>query len=455
MSDDDQLDPSAGEHQETRADALVMFGLTGDLGTKKLFPALYELAAAGRLGIPVVGVGRSEHSDDDIGSMRDDALDGYRPAGGRSVDRAVVDSIDLSYIGGDSTETSTLDAIADRLDGVSQPVVYAAIPPGIFGDVARAIAGSKLPASTRFVTEKPFGDDADSAADLYAEVTDALGTERLFIVDHFLAKSAIENMLTVRTSNALIANSMCSQFVESIELVMDETGDVDGRGSFYDSVGAVDDVLQNHLLQMLAILTMEPPIDDTDAAYHDARSALLESIRPFVADRAMFGQYSGYRDVENVADDSTTETFVAVETTIDNDRWRDVPVRLRTGKALAHDRTEATITLRCDERLGEDQIQNRVRFLVKPNASVTFELGVLDPDTHDPIPTEVYACGPEDHGDLGDYAVMLDNALAGDTRHFAHIDDVVAAWKLVAPLHAADKELVTYEPGATGASIIS
>lgn len=436
-----------------RADALVMFGLTGDLGAKKLLPALYELSAAGRLGVPVVGVGRSARSDEDLSVMLRDTLDGYRPAGGEDVDHDLAASIDISYLSGDSTEQSTFDELAERLAGRERPVVYAALPPGIFGDVARGIAASSLPGTTRLVTEKPFGDDAASARQLYDQVTDALGPDRLFIVDHFLAKSAIENMSTVRTTNPLIANSMCAQFVESIEVVMDEQGDVDGRGSFYESVGAVDDVVQNHLLQTLAVLTMERPADDSDQAYHDARSELLRAIAPFAPDRAVFGQYAGYRDHDDVADDSGVETFARVETNIDNDRWRGVPIRIRTGKALAADRTEAIITLRCDPDLGDEQVRNRIRFTIKPNASVAFDLGTLDTDTHEASPTTVYACGPDDHGELGDYAVMLDNALAGATRHFARIDDVVTAWKIVEPLHAGPKAVVAYEPGTDGASI--
>lgn len=440
MSDDLHDDPSE------RADALVMFGLTGDLGEKKLFPALYELQAAGRLGVPVIGVGRSEYTDEDLGRMLRESLDGYTPADGSSVDASVVDAIDLSYLSGDSTESATYDALADRLGSTDHPVVYAALPPGIFGDVARGIAASSFPDTTRLVCEKPFGDDVDTARSLYDEITDAMAPERLFIVDHFLAKSAIENMLTVRSSNPLIENSMCSRFVERIDIEMHESGDVDGRGSFYESVGAVDDVIQNHLLQMLAVLTMEPPADDSDEAYHAARSTLLATVVPFAPDAATFGQYDGYRDLDDVADDSTVETFAAVRTTIDNERWRDVPVTIRTGKALAADSTVATITLQPNGA----GVDNRIRFEVKPQASVTFDIARLDPDTHEPTPVSVVVCGPDDHGALGDYAVMLDNAMGGNTRHFARIEDVVGAWRVVAPLHADAPELVTYEPGSDG-----
>jgi glucose-6-phosphate 1-dehydrogenase len=435
--------------ENRRGDALVMFGLTGDLGEKKLFPSLYELAASGRLGVPVVGVGRSEYTDDDLDRMMRASLEGYTPADGSEVDPDIVDSIRLSYLSGDSTEPATYDALVERLDGAEVPVVYAALPPGIFGAVARGIAGSSLPDTTRLVCEKPFGDDVDSARELHSEITDALDSDRLFVVDHFLAKSAIENMLTVRSSNPLIENSMCSAFVERIDIEMYESGDVDGRGSFYESVGAVDDVVQNHLLQLLAVLTMEPPVDESDAAYHAARGELLATVVPFDPADAVFGQYDGYRDLDDVADDSSVETYAAVETTIDNDRWCAVPIRIVTGKALADDSTAATITLKSP---GHGSTVNRIRFGVKPEPTVSFEIGVLDTESHGIVSTTVVACGPRDHGPLADYAVMLDNALAGETRHFATVDDAIGGWRVVAPLHADPPELRIYDKGSNGPS---
>jgi len=430
-------------YRNDRADALVMFGLTGDLGDKKLFPALHELAAAGKLGVPVIGVGRSEHNDDDLRSMFRDAL-------GESYHPDVADSIDLSYVSGDSTDAATYDDLASRLVDVRLPVVYAALPPGVFGDVARGIAASALPVTTRLVAEKPFGDDARSARQLHDEIVDVLGPERLFIVDHFLAKSAVENMSTARTSNALIANSMCAQYVESIDVVMFETGGVDGRGSFYESVGAVRDVLQNHLLQLLAVLTMEAPADGTDAAFHAALVELLEAVRPFDRSSAILGQYDGYRELDDVADDSTVETFVAATTSIDNARWRDVPVTIRTGKELAQDVTSATITLRPVDGVGG--VTNRITFSVKPQSSVSIDLGVLDASSHEPTRRSVTLCEPDGHAGLSDYAVMLDNALDGGRRHFAEIDGVVAAWRVVDPLLTNSTPPVSYAPGTSGPS---
>ncbi|MEO6652494.1 MAG: glucose-6-phosphate dehydrogenase [Ilumatobacteraceae bacterium] len=432
-----------------RSDALVMFGLTGDLGHKKLLPAIYDLAVDGRLDIPVIGVGRSEHSDADLRSMLDEALADYEPAGGDPIDAAVVSSIDLTYLRGDSTETDVYDALAERLDGCRDPLLYAALPPSIFGSVARGIAASSLPPTTRLVVEKPFGDSAESARDLYDEITAELPADQLFIVDHFLAKAAIENILTVRTVNPLLDAVLDADHVDAVDVVMSETGGVDGRGSFYEGVGAIKDVVQNHMLQLLAMATMEPPADDSDDALHHARSALLEQIAPVGLGDVVLGQYDGYRELGDVADDSTVETFVSLGLTIDDPRWKGVPITLRTGKQLATDLTEVVFHLK---NVGPHSTRNgnRVRFTVKPSPSVSFDLDVIDPESHGHRPTTVFACGPVDHGSLGDYAVMFDNAMSGDDHHFAQIDGIIAAWRILEPLLTADLALDTYTPGSDG-----
>ena len=422
-----------------------MFGLTGDLGRSKLFPALYELAAAGRLGMPVIGVGRSEYSDDEIRSMFDEAL-----ADLDGVDDDVVASIDLSYLSGDSTAVDTYDRLADRLDGCRRPLVYAALPPHLFGEVASCLDRSRLPDATRLVVEKPFGEDADSARELYEAITSAVGADRLFIVDHFLAKAAIENMSVARHANALMENSLDRAHVERIDIEMSEAGGVDGRGSFYEGVGAVADVVQNHLMQTLTLVTMEAPDDDSDEAFGAAGVALLRAVRTVDPDDVVLGQYDGYPDLDDVADDSTVETFAAVTLEIDNDRWRGVPVHIRTGKRLADTSTAVTFTLR-PTSAGLHHATNRIRFTIKPDASVAFDVGILEPTTHGIESRTVYACGPEDHGPLGDYATMFDTALDGEHRHFADIDGVVEAWRILAPIVESERsadDLVVYDPGA-------
>jgi glucose-6-phosphate 1-dehydrogenase len=442
-------DRSAGSGRpHERSDALIMFGLSGDLGEKKLFPALVELAADGRLDLPVIAVGRTDLDDDTIRARLEDAVADH-PA------RDHADRVDLSYVTGDGTDPGTFDEIVRRLDGCERPTVYAAVPPAVFGDLAGALASSPLPDTTRLVIEKPFGHDADSARELYREITEHVDDQRLFAVDHFLAKASVENLLTFRAANPMIDAVMHRERVERVEVTMAEAFGVDGRGSFYESVGAIADVVQNHLLQLVAVLLMEPPADDSDDAYDTARSELLRAIDAVGHDDAVLGQYAGYRDLDDVADDSGVETYAALRLRVEGDRWRGVPVVIRTGKQLAGTTTEAIVQLAGGTGSGPP---NRFRFRFKPATAIDIELGMLDTDDgdgsdadgHGIVTRRLSACAPNGHGMLGDYATMLDGALDGDHRHFARIDDIEAAWRIVDPLRAGAAELLTYERGSMG-----
>ena len=434
---------------EQQSDALVMFGLTGDLGRKKLFPALYELASHGVLNIPVVGVGRSEHTDVELREMFHDALADHEPADGSTVDASVIDAVNLSYLSGDSAEPATFDALLTHLGDVSAPLVYAALPPDLFGDVAAGMASSDFPDAARLMVEKPFGDGVDSARELWDRIIGHVPAERLFIVDHFLAKSAIENMAVVRHVNPLIANSLDSAHVSSIDIDMSESGDVDGRGSFYEGVGAINDVVQSHLLQTMALLMMEAPDGSSVDDYRWERTALLADVDPVDPAAVVLGQYAGYRDHDGVDDNSEVETYVSMRLNVSNERWNGVPVTITTGKNLSRSSTTATFNL-SDTAPSASSVPNRIRFEIKPNPALALDIAILDGEQHEPRSTTMYACGPEDHGELGDYATMFDNARRGEQRHFADIDGVVEAWRILAPLAEADLELHTYEPGSDG-----
>lgn len=429
---------------DATADALVMLGITGDLGEQKLFPALVELARAGRLDVPVIGVGRTERSDHDVRQMLRDATE--------QSDAEVVESIDLHYVAGDAGDVETFDGVADLLDGCGLPVVYAALPPAAFGDVARCMHESRLSAAGRLVVEKPFGSDASDARRLHDTITRYVGDDRLFMVDHFLAKAAVENLLTFRTENPIIDAVMRRGVVDRIEVTMAESFGVDGRGSFYDGVGAIADVMQNHLLQLIAVLTMERPDDASTAAFDGARSALVSSIDQLDPATTVVGQYAGYSDLDDVPDETTTETFVATRMQIDNDRWAGVPILARAGKQLAATYTEAVMV--CDG----GAVPNRLRFVVKPDTSIHLEVGILAPHHNDASgvhgveAVRLTACAPTDHGPLGDYATMLDGAMRGDQRHFAQIDDVEAAWRVVDRVVADPPTLRTYPADSMGPS---
>ena len=432
-----------------RADALVMFGLTGDLGEKKLFPALGELAVAGELTHPVVAVSRSGVSVEELreriaGALAASALDdgGFDA---REAERAVA-ALDLRAVQGGVDEGATWHRIVEAVDGCERPVVYAALPPSLFATTATRVAGTGLPDTTRLVVEKPFGEDHASAMELWHDVTDQIDPARLFVVDHFLAKTVIENLLTVRARNAVIANNLLPGLVERIDVVLHESGDVDGRGSFYESVGAVRDVVQNHLLQMLAVATMQRPPDGTDAAYLRARQDALEAIRPVDPATVTLGQYSGYRELDDVADDSDVETFASLELAIDADPWRGIPVGVVTGKALHEQRTAVVFTIRSDAADG----RGRIVFDVSPSPCISIELDVIAGDDQGTRAITLAGHPDDDHEGLGDYATMLRGALRGERRHFATIDGILASWRVVDPIAEHRPDIELYEPGTDG-----
>lgn len=421
-------------------DALVVFGLTGDLGHDELLPGLVLLHATGRLGVPVVGVGRN--APDDIEQLLRDAVDPELAARtGLTVDQLVAD-IELDFVEGDATDAATWTEICERLGDVRLPVVYAALPPALLGEVAERVAASRLPDTCRLVLEKPFGEDRTSAVELHERITDQIDTTRLFLVDHFLAKPAVRNLIDVRRS-PLLDLALHAQHLESITIEFPESGGLDGRGSFYEGVGGVvPDVVQNHLLQTVACALASPPdAPSNGAAEREARVDLLRRIAPIDPSRTVLGQYEGYRELDDVDDDSRVPTFVSAELVVDDDRWRDVPVRLRTGKRVADG------AFAVDWRLRGDGFARSVRAQIKPHASVQIDLPELDPHTHGTVTAT--ACTPvrADHGALDAYATVLGDALTGERHHMTSIDEVVEAWRIVEPILGPTDDLRTYAPG--------
>lgn len=426
-----------GARDAGRSDALVIFGITGDLGEKKLLPALLELQAEGLLPPAVIGVGRGDHSDDDLRAMLVAVAE-------TSEQRATARQVPLRHLRGDAADPTTYERLADMLDA-DAPLVYAALPPSLFGDVA-AGAG-RLGDAVRLVIEKPFGSDAAGARELHDRITRHVAPDRLFLVDHFLAKSALENLMAVRRTNPWIDAALDRTSVASVEVNLTESFGVDGRGSFYDGVGALRDVVQNHMLALTSVIAMETtPIEDAEA-FAAARTELLRAIRPLRADDVVVGQYEGYLDEEGVRDASTTETFVSARLTIDNERWRDVPFVLETGKRLDTTRTEAIAVFGGPAEVADG---GRLRFSVKPDSAITLELNVLDAATHATTTAAMTACRPDGHGRLSDYAVMFDSALDGERNHFATIDEIIAAWKVVEQVLDLDRTPEVYRPGGPG-----
>lgn len=424
------------------ADALVLFGATGDLSKRKLFPALYHMEAHGRLNVPVIGVARSDWNDQAFCQHAHDSILAAIPDAKASVVDALLARLDL--IQGDYAEEATWTSLRDVLDQhhSCHAVYYMAIPPTMFPTVAQALASVELNSRGRIVVEKPFGRDLHSATELNGLLHSVFPEERIFRIDHYLGKESVEDLLVFRFSNTLLEPVWNRNYVRSVQITMSETIGVEGRGSFYDGVGAMRDVLQNHLLQVLSLVAMEPPVGPESSFLQDEKAKVFAAMRPIDPTSIVRGQYVGYRDEPGVATDSTVETFVAARVEIDSWRWAGVPWYIRCGKALTEAATEVVVEFReppsllFDEAGGPEPQRNLVRFRLGKRDGVTFTLQAKTPGQHlDSQNVDIAVDFAAALGERRDaYERLLDDALAGSPRRFAREDVVEQTWRVVQPV---------------------
>jgi glucose-6-phosphate 1-dehydrogenase len=424
------------------ADALVLFGATGDLAKRKLFPALYQLERNGRLNVPVIGVARSDWTDEAFCQQAHDAILAAEPHAEATVIEPLMRRLDL--IQGDYSDQSTWDTLRDTLDKhqSKSAVYYMAIPPSMFPEVANKLASVGLNARGRIVVEKPFGRDLRSAHELNATLASVFPEQRIFRIDHYLGKESVEDLLVFRFSNTMLEPVWNRQFVRSVQVTMSETIGVEGRGSFYDGVGAIRDVLQNHLLQVVSLMAMEPPAGADSQFLQDEKAKVLAAMRPIEPANLVRGQYVGYRDEPGVDSASTVETFVAAKLEIDSWRWAGVPWYVRVGKGLATNATEAVVELHSpprmlfDEAGGATPERNLIRLRLGKHDGVTFGLQAKTPGPH--MDSQMVSVSVDFAAALGErseaYERLLGDALRGSPRRFARQDVVAQTWRVVQPI---------------------
>jgi glucose-6-phosphate 1-dehydrogenase len=437
------------------SDALVLFGVTGDLAHKKIFPALYAMVKRGVLKVPVIGVAFPKWS---LARLRKSVTDSIKQSGGIDNQHALDHLLSLfRFVSGDYNDPGTFMKIKEALGGARHPAHYLAIPPSLFETVIKGLGAAELNDHARVIVEKPFGRDLASARELNKVARSMFPEDAIFRIDHFLGKEAIMNILYFRFANSFLEPIWNRNYVASVQITLSENFGVENRGAFYESAGCLRDVIQNHMFQVVALLAMEPPAYRGFGAVHSEKAKVFQAMRPLQPDDLVRGQYAGYRKESNVAKDSDVETFCALRLFIDSWRWEGVPWYLRSGKCLAETAHEVLVELKPPpQKLFVDSTpkigrENYLRFRLAPSSAVALAARVKRAGKEFVgDQRELYLVEGEQPGEETPYERLLEDAMDGDGALFTREDAVEAAWAVVDPVLKAHNRSRLYKQGSWG-----
>ena len=438
----------------SRSGALVIFGATGDLAHKMIFPALYAMVKHGELKVPVIGVAFPKWS---VERLHKRVTDSIKRSGGIDDKRALRNLLSrLTYVSGDYKDPGTFTALKKALGKARHPAHYLAIPPTLFGTVIKGLGASHLAEDARVIVEKPFGRDLASAKELNKVARAVFPEDSIFRIDHFLGKEAIMEILYFRFANSFLEPIWNRNYVASVQITLAENFGVKGRGAFYETAGCLRDVIENHLFQIVALLAMEPPADRDFGAVHTEKAKVFEAMRPLKSKDVVRGQYAGYRKEPEVAKTSDVETFCALRLFIDSWRWQGVPWYLRSGKYLAENATEVLVELKSPpQRLFADSSAstgraNYLRFQIAPSSSVALAARVKRAGREFVGDQRELYLSDEQPGEEPPYERLLGDAMVGDGALFTREEAVEAAWKVVDPVLVKHHRSLPYKRGGWG-----